>query len=66
MPLIETKVEGAIGTICLDYFEKRNALSQVLVEAILAALDAFAAQRVRVLPRGHAELAHEGAAQRVG
>ena len=49
MPLIETKIEGAVGTICLDYFEKRNALSQVLVEAILHALEAFAAERVRVI-----------------
>jgi len=49
MPLIETKIEGFVGTICLDYFEKRNALSKVLVEAILEALEAFAAERVRVI-----------------
>ncbi len=49
MALIETKIDGAVGTICLDYFEKRNALSQVLVEAILQALEGFAAERVRVI-----------------
>src|SRR5208283_998259 len=49
MSFVETTTEGAVGTICLDYFEKRNALSQVLVEAILEALDAFAKARVRVV-----------------
>src|SRR5271166_5478126 len=49
MPLIETTTEGAVGTICLDYFEKRNALSRVLVEAILEALKGFAEARVRVV-----------------
>ena len=27
MPLVESKIEGFVGTICLDYFEKRNAFS---------------------------------------
>ena len=49
MPLIETKVEGFVGTICLDHFEKRNALSAALVEEILAALDSFEKARVRAV-----------------
>ena len=49
MPFIETKIEGQIGTICLDRFDKRNALSAALVEEILRALEHFAEQRVRVV-----------------
>jgi methylmalonyl-CoA decarboxylase len=49
MPLIESKIEGFVGTICLDYFEKRNAFSAALVEDALKALDAFAEQRARAV-----------------
>jgi methylmalonyl-CoA decarboxylase len=49
MPLIETKIEGFVGTICLDYLEKRNALSTALVEAILKSLETFLKERVRVV-----------------
>ena len=49
MPFIETKIEGFVGTICLDYFEKRNAFSAALVEEVIKALDAFAGERVRAV-----------------
>lgn len=49
MPLVESKIEGFVGTICLDYFEKRNAFSAALVEDVVKALDAFAEQRVRAV-----------------
>jgi methylmalonyl-CoA decarboxylase len=49
MPLVETKIEGFVGTICLDYFEKRNAFSAALVEDVIKALDAFAGERVRAV-----------------
>ena len=49
MPFIETTIEGNVGTICLDYFEKRNALSAGLVEEMLHALDTFGERRVRVV-----------------
>lgn len=47
MPFIETTIEGNVGTICLDYFEKRNALSAGLVEEMLSALDTFGERRTR-------------------
>jgi methylmalonyl-CoA decarboxylase len=49
MPLIEIKKEGAVGTICLDYFEKRNALSGTLAAEIIDALDSFSEQRARAV-----------------
>ncbi len=49
MPLVESKIEGFVGTICLDYFEKRNAFSAALVEEVVKALDALAEQRVRAV-----------------
>lgn len=49
MSVVETTTEGAVGTICLDYFEKRNALSQVLVEAILEVLKGFVEAHLRVV-----------------
>src|SRR5271163_4740304 len=41
MPLVESKIEGLVGTICLDYFEKRNAFSAALVEDFVKALEVF-------------------------
>jgi enoyl-CoA hydratase/carnithine racemase len=44
MPLIETEVDGAVGTISLDHTKKRNVLSKDMVAAIVWAadkLDAF-------------------------
>ncbi len=49
MDFVETKIEGSIGTICLDHLEKRNALSAALIEEIAKALGSFAEARVRVV-----------------
>jgi methylmalonyl-CoA decarboxylase len=49
MPLVESKIEGFIGTICLDYFEKRNAFSAALVEDFVKALEAFVEGRIRAV-----------------
>jgi methylmalonyl-CoA decarboxylase len=49
MPLVESKIEGFVGTICLDYFEKRNAFSAALVEDFVKALEAFAEGRIRAV-----------------
>ena len=48
MPLIETKVESAVGTIILDHPEKRNALSRRLINSIIKSLESFRQERVRV------------------
>ena len=42
-------IEGSVGTICLDHYEKRNALSAALVEETLTAVENFAAERVRAV-----------------
>ena len=47
--MLEVTVEGHIGTICLDHFEKRNALSLAVADAIMEALDRFAAEKVRAV-----------------
>jgi methylmalonyl-CoA decarboxylase len=47
MAKILTSVDGPIGTITLDHAEKRNALSEAIVEEIIAALDEFRRQEVR-------------------
>jgi methylmalonyl-CoA decarboxylase len=49
MPFIETKIENSVGTICLDHFEKRNALCAALADEIIAALAAFMESRVRAV-----------------
>ncbi|MBV8440365.1 MAG: methylmalonyl-CoA decarboxylase [Hyphomicrobiales bacterium] len=49
MPLVETKIENFVGAICLDYFEKRNALCGTLVAEIIDALDSFVERRVRAV-----------------
>ncbi len=49
MPLILTDVRGDIGYITLNCPEKRNALSELLVGEIIAALASFQAQRVRAV-----------------
>jgi methylmalonyl-CoA decarboxylase len=49
MPFVETKIEKSIGTICLDHFEKRNALCAALADEIIKALEAFVEQRVRAV-----------------
>ena len=47
MAYVETAVEGGVGTICLDHFAKRNALSSDLCDEIVAAFDRFAQLRLR-------------------
>jgi methylmalonyl-CoA decarboxylase len=49
MPLVESKIEGFVGTVCLDYFKKRNAFSAALVDDVVKAIDAFAEQHVRAV-----------------
>jgi methylmalonyl-CoA decarboxylase len=48
MPLTEVKIEGFIGTICLDHFERRNAFSAALAEEITKALESFVEAHARV------------------
>ena len=45
--LIETKVDGAIGTITLDNPEMRNALSKSLIDAVVEALTEFSRAEIR-------------------
>jgi len=46
---LETKSEGAVGTIVLNHPEKRNALSSPLIKAVVEALDGFSRERLRVV-----------------
>ncbi|MGE3993452.1 methylmalonyl-CoA decarboxylase [Pseudorhodoplanes sp.] len=48
-PLVETKIDGSIGTIVLDNQERRNALSKMLIDEIVKALAQFEGQQVRVV-----------------
>lgn len=48
MALVQTDIADNIGTITLSYQIKRNALSELLISEISAALDYFKAQSVRV------------------
>jgi methylmalonyl-CoA decarboxylase len=49
MPLIQTKLDGAVGTITLDHAKKRNALSRELVQSIIAALVHYERENARAL-----------------
>ena len=49
MQYLETKFDGAIGTIILNHQEKRNALSKPLVDAVVETLDRFSRERMRVV-----------------
>jgi methylmalonyl-CoA decarboxylase len=49
MPLVETRLDGAVGTITLDNARKRNALSAEVVEGIIAALTAYAHGNARAV-----------------
>jgi methylmalonyl-CoA decarboxylase len=42
-------VDGFVGTVTLNHPEKRNALSEQLVEGIIAAFEDFKARSVRVV-----------------
>jgi methylmalonyl-CoA decarboxylase len=49
MTYVQSTIEDSIGTICLDHFQKRNALSEPLVAEIIAALDDFQTKQVRAV-----------------
>ncbi|MGA7371067.1 MAG: methylmalonyl-CoA decarboxylase [Methyloceanibacter sp.] len=49
MKYLETKFEGAVGTIILNHPEKRNALSSPLIESVVKTLDEFAREGVRAV-----------------
>ena len=49
MPFVETKIEGLVGTICLDHLEKRNALCASLADDIMKSLEDFIGNRVRAV-----------------
>jgi len=48
-PLIASRLDGAVGTITLDHGKKRNALSEALVDALIAALKQFHARKARAV-----------------
>ena len=48
MGYVQTSVDGFVGMVCLDHFAKRNALSSGLCDAIIEALNSFAAAKMRV------------------
>lgn len=45
--MITSKIEGAVGTISLNHDARRNALSEALVDQVVAALAEFSRQEVR-------------------
>jgi methylmalonyl-CoA decarboxylase len=47
--LIETQIDGKVGSIVLDNPEKRNALSKNLIDSVVAALTRFEDQGVRIV-----------------
>jgi methylmalonyl-CoA decarboxylase len=49
MPYITTSLDALIGTITLNNADKRNALSESLIQEVIAALAAFRERRVRVV-----------------
>jgi methylmalonyl-CoA decarboxylase len=49
MPLVRTEIADSIGTLFLDHYAKRNALSRQLVEDVQTAVDQFRRERVRVV-----------------
>ena len=49
MSLVQTALEGAVGTIVLDNARKRNALSQQLVDGIVESLKQFSDKKVRAV-----------------
>ena len=49
MPYILAEVAEAVGTLTLDHERRRNALSQALVEEIMAGLRAFRQAKVRAV-----------------
>ncbi|HRI18184.1 MAG TPA: methylmalonyl-CoA decarboxylase [Burkholderiaceae bacterium] len=49
MPHVRTDIQGPIGIIVLDHPARRNALSKPLVDEVMAALQEFERQRLRVV-----------------
>ena len=49
MPLIQTRIDDAVGIVTLDHARRRNALSHAMVEEIVGALDDFGARRLRAV-----------------
>ena len=49
MPYVLSEQQDSIGTLTLNHPEKRNALSNALIEEIIAALDTFNQQKTRVV-----------------
>lgn len=47
MSLIQTRIDGAVGTLTLANYAKRNSLSEALVGEIIAALHDFTERKVR-------------------
>ena len=46
---LETKSDGAVGTIVFNHPEKRNALSSPLIKSVVKTLDEFARERIRAV-----------------
>jgi hypothetical protein len=46
---LETKSDGAVGTIVFNHPEKRNALSSPLIKSVVETLDEFARERIRAV-----------------
>ncbi len=49
MALVRTDVHEQVGTLALDHYTKRNALSRALVSDVLEVLDTFRAEHVRAV-----------------
>ncbi|MBL8347047.1 MAG: methylmalonyl-CoA decarboxylase [Rubrivivax sp.] len=49
MPLIQTRIDGAVGIVTLDHARRRNALSHAMVQEIVGALDDFGARKLRAI-----------------
>ena len=49
MSLVQTALEGTVGTIVLDNARKRNALSRQLVDGIVESLGQFSEKKVRAV-----------------
>ena len=49
MTHVLAELAGAVGTVTLDHERRRNALSQTLVEEVIAALQRFREAKARVV-----------------
>lgn len=49
MPLIQTRIDDAVGIVTLDHARRRNALSHAMVQEIVGALDDFGARKLRAV-----------------